>query len=105
MLPRHLQIIYEIDRRFLEETAVAYPGDRERLKRMSLIEEATPKQLRMANLAVVGSHSINGVSAIHRIDKDSLVPDLPALAGKIQQQDQRHHAARWLCRPTRRWRS
>ncbi|HEX9872323.1 MAG TPA: glycogen/starch/alpha-glucan family phosphorylase, partial [Candidatus Tectomicrobia bacterium] len=76
VLPRHLQIIYEIDRRFLEETAVAYPGDRERLKRMSLIEEATPKQLRMANLAVVGSHSINGVSAIHTgLIKTSLVPD------------------------------
>ncbi|HTP07833.1 MAG TPA: glycogen/starch/alpha-glucan family phosphorylase, partial [Anaerolineae bacterium] len=76
VLPRHLQIIYEIDRRFLEETAVAYPGDRERLKRMSMIEEATPKQLRMANLAVVGSHSINGVSAIHtRLIQTSLVPD------------------------------
>jgi starch phosphorylase len=76
VLPRHLQIIYEIDRRFLEETAVAYPGDRARLKRMSLIEEATPKQLRMANLAVVGSHSINGVSAIHTgLIKTSLVPD------------------------------
>jgi starch phosphorylase len=76
VLPRHLQIISEIDRRFLEETAVAYPGDRERLKRMSLIEETTPKQLRMANLAVVGSHSINGVSAIHtRLIQTSLVPD------------------------------
>ena len=95
VLPRHLQIIYEIDRRFLEETAVAYPGDRERLKRMSLIEEATPKQLRMANLAVVGSHSINGVSAIHtRLIQDVAGAGfLPALAGKIQQQDQRHHAA------------
>jgi starch phosphorylase len=76
VLPRHLQIIYEIDRRFLEETAVAYPGDRERLKRMSLIEETAPKQLRMAHLAVVGSHSINGVSAIHTgLIKTSLVPD------------------------------
>ena len=76
VLPRHLQIIYEINRRFLEETAVAYPGDRERLKRMSLIEEATPKQVRMANLAIVGSHSINGVSAIHtRLIQTSLVPD------------------------------
>ena len=76
VLPRHLQIIYEIDRRFLEATALAYPEDRERLKRMSLIEEATPKQLRMANLAVVGSHSINGVSAIHtRLIQTSLLPD------------------------------
>ncbi|HEY7220674.1 MAG TPA: glycogen/starch/alpha-glucan phosphorylase [Candidatus Binatia bacterium] len=76
VLPRHLQIIYEINRRFLEEAGATYPRDKERLKRMSLIEEATPKQLRMANLAVVGSHSINGVSAIHtRLIQTSLVPD------------------------------
>ena len=95
VLPRHLQIIYEINRRFLEQVAVAYPGDTERLRRMSLIEESTPKQVRMANLAIVGSHSINGVSAIHtEIDQDVAGAGfLPALAGKIQQQDQRHHAA------------
>ena len=76
VLPRHLQIIYEINRRFLEQVAVAYPGDAERLRRMSLIEESTPKQVRMANLAIVGSHSINGVSAIHTgLIKTSLVPD------------------------------
>ena len=76
VLPRHLQIIFEINRRFLEQVAVAYPGDTERLRRMSLIEESTPKQVRMANLAMVGSHSINGVSAIHtNLIKTSLVPD------------------------------
>ncbi len=62
VLPRHLQIILEINRRFLEQVSAAYPGDVERIRRMSLIEESTPKQVRMANLAMVGSHSINGVS-------------------------------------------
>jgi len=76
VLPRHLQIIHEINRRFLEQVAVAYPEDRERLKRVSLIEETAPKQVRMANLAIVGSHSINGVSAIHTgLIETSLVPD------------------------------
>ncbi|MBI4525408.1 MAG: glycogen/starch/alpha-glucan phosphorylase [Deltaproteobacteria bacterium] len=76
VLPRHLQIIYEINRRFLEQVAVAYPKDTERLRRISLIEESTPKQVRMAHLAVVGSHSVNGVSALHTgLIKTSLVPD------------------------------
>lgn len=76
VLPRHLQLIHEINRRFLEQVSVAYPGDTERLKRMSLVDESTPKNVRMANLAVVGSHSINGVSAVHtRLIKTALVPD------------------------------
>ena len=76
VLPRHLQIIYEINRRFLERVSVAYQGDTARLKRMSLIDESTPKNVRMANLAVVGSHSINGVSSVHsRLIRTSLVPD------------------------------
>lgn len=76
VLPRHLQIIYEINRRFLQQVARAYPGDSERLRRLSLIEESTPKQVRMAHLAIVGSHSVNGVSAMHTdLVKTSLVPD------------------------------
>src|SRR5690606_20338816 len=76
LIPRHLQIIYEINRRFLEQVAMTYPGDAERLRRMSLIEESAPKQVRMAHLAIVGSHSINGVSAVHtHLVKTSLVPD------------------------------
>ena len=76
LLPRHLQIIYEINRRFLEQVAAAYPGDTARLARMSLIEESAPKQVRMAHLAIVGSHSINGVSAIHtQLLKTTLAPD------------------------------
>jgi len=65
VLPRHLQIIYEINRRFLDHVALVFPGDKERLGRMSLVEEGEPKQVRMANLAVVGSHSVNGVAALH----------------------------------------
>ena len=65
VLPRHLQILYEINRRFLEQLANIFPQDSERLRRMSLVEESEPKRARMVNLAVVGSHSVNGVSAIH----------------------------------------
>ncbi len=65
LLPRHLQIIYEINRRFLGEVAKEYPGDDARLGRMSLIEEGREKKVRMANLAVVGSHKVNGVAALH----------------------------------------
>src|ERR1019366_6045708 len=56
VLPRHLQIIYEINHRFLDTVSTAHPGDVERIKRLSIIEESTPKQVRMANLAMVGSH-------------------------------------------------
>jgi starch phosphorylase len=65
VLPRHLQIIYEINRRFLEEVARRYPNDNERLRRMSLIEEGEEKKVRMAHLAIVGSHKTNGVAALH----------------------------------------
>ena len=65
MLPRHLQIVYEINRRFLEEVARQYPGDNDRLRRVSLIEEGEVDRLRMAHLAIVGSHSVNGVSVLH----------------------------------------
>lgn len=76
VLPRHLQIISEIDRRFLEQVRVTYPGDTARLKRMSLIDESPPRTVRMANLAIVGSHSINGVSTVHTgLIETSLVPD------------------------------
>jgi len=65
LLPRHMQIIYEINARFMREVANQFPGDNERLRRMSLIEEGYPKKVRMAFLAIVGSHSINGVSKLH----------------------------------------
>jgi starch phosphorylase len=64
-LPRHLQIIYEINRRFLREVANRFPDDGARLARMSLIEEGPAKRVRMAHLSVVGSHRTNGVSRVH----------------------------------------
>ena len=65
MVPRHLEIIYEINRRFLHAVQTSFPGDDARTERMSLIEEMPVKQVRMAHLAIVGSHSTNGVAAIH----------------------------------------
>ncbi|WP_260971581.1 glycogen/starch/alpha-glucan phosphorylase [Mycolicibacterium llatzerense] len=64
-LPRHLEIIYEINRRFLDEVDAKFPEDAERLRRMSLIGEDNGKSVRMAHLATVGSHAINGVAALH----------------------------------------
>ena len=65
MLPRHLEIIFEINRRFLEDVRSRYPGDETRVANVSLIEEGPIQKVRMANLAIVGSHSTNGVAAIH----------------------------------------
>lgn len=64
-LPRHLEIIYEINRRFLDEVRARFPGDEARVARMSLIGEEGDKSVRMAHLATVGSHAINGVAALH----------------------------------------
>jgi starch phosphorylase len=66
LLPRHLGIIYEINRRFLRQVIMRWPNDNtERQRRMSLIQEGPERAVRMANLAVVGSHSVNGVAALH----------------------------------------
>ena len=65
VLPRHMQIIYEINARFLQHVATLYPGDVARLARMSLIDEAGDKSVRMANLCLVGSSAVNGVAALH----------------------------------------
>jgi glycogen phosphorylase len=76
VLPRHLQIIYEINRRLLEQVERRWPGDVDRMRRLSLVEEGANKQIRMAHLAIAGSHSVNGVAAVHsRLVKDELVPD------------------------------
>ncbi len=75
-LPRHLQIIHEINRRFLSEVRERFPGDGGRVNRMSLIEEGPEKKIRMAHLAVVGSHRTNGVAAIHsRLVRENLLSD------------------------------
>jgi glycogen phosphorylase len=65
LIPRHLEIIYEINRRFLDSVRERFPGDEARIGRMSLVEEGSTRKIRMANLAIVGSHSTNGVAAIH----------------------------------------
>ena len=65
MLPRHLEIIYEINRRLIEDVRKRFPGDEGRVQRVSLVEEGAQQKIRMANLAIVGSHSTNGVAAIH----------------------------------------
>ncbi len=76
LLPRHLQIIYEINHRFLNEVRYRYPNDEARFVRMSIVEEAPEKRVCMAHLAIVGSHSINGVAALHsEILKDELFKD------------------------------
>jgi starch phosphorylase len=76
LLPRHLQIIYEINLRFLKEVAKEFPGDNDRLRRMSIVEEGDVKKLRMAHLAVIGCHSINGVSELHsKLLKTALFKD------------------------------
>jgi starch phosphorylase len=65
LLPRHLEIIYEINRRFLEEVRAKYPDDGERIARMSLIDESGERYVRMANLATVAGHHVNGVAQLH----------------------------------------
>jgi starch phosphorylase len=65
LLPRHLEIIYEINRRFLDQVRTHFPGDEARVARMSLIGEEGGRRVRMAHLATVGSHAVNGVAALH----------------------------------------
>lgn len=65
LLPRHLEIVFEINRRFLDEVRLAFPGDEARVARLSLIDETGPRYVRMAHLACVGSHTVNGVAKLH----------------------------------------
>jgi starch phosphorylase len=80
LLPRHLEIIYEINRRFLDDVRLRFPGDEGRIARVSLIEEGPVRQVCMAHLAIVGSHSTNGVAALHsELLKQRVVPDFAAI--------------------------
>ncbi|CAL6297412.1 unnamed protein product [Bathycoccus prasinos] len=65
LLPRHAEIIFEINHRFLESVRKKWPGDEQKVRRMSIVEESEPKMFRMANLAVIGSHTVNGVAEMH----------------------------------------
>jgi len=76
VLPRHLQIIYEINGRFLNEVAQRYPGNVRKMRDMSIIAEGEVKMVRMAHLAIIGSHSVNGVAELHsQLLKDRIFPD------------------------------
>jgi starch phosphorylase len=104
VLPRHLQIIFEINRRFLEEEVEAkWPGDDAIKAKLSLIEEGNPKMIRMAYLSVVGSGYVNGVAALHtQLLKKDLFPDFNELyPGKIQNKTNGITPRRWLlaCNP------
>ncbi len=80
LLPRHTQIIYEINSRFMNEISLRFPGEHERMKRMSIIEDGNPLMVRMANLAFVGSKCVNGVAQIHtNILKKTLFRDFHEL--------------------------
>jgi len=77
LLPRHLEIIYEINRRLLDEVRLRFPADDGRVQRVSLVEEGKERKIRMANLAIVGSHSTNGVAAVHsKLLRTTTVKDL-----------------------------
>ncbi|CAG05099.1 unnamed protein product [Tetraodon nigroviridis] len=103
LLPRHLLIIYEINQRHLDGIAAQFPGDTERLRRMSLIEEGQPKRINMAHLCVLGSHAVNGVARIHSdIVKRSVFKDFHELTPeKFQNKTNGITPRRWLllCNP------
>src|SRR4051794_1549830 len=98
LLPRHLEIVYEINRRFLDEVRAKHPGDGARLARVSLIEEGPTRQVRMANLAIVGTHSTNGVAAIHsELLRTKTVPDFADLfPGRFNNKTNGVTPRRWL---------
>ncbi len=79
-LPRHLQIIYEINHRFLQHAITFFPGDNDSIRNVSIIEETPVKQVRMANLCIVGSHSTNGVAALHtKLLQSRMFPELSTI--------------------------
>jgi starch phosphorylase len=103
LLPRHLQIIYEINARFMKEVAKRFPGDNDRMRRMSLVEEGGEKRINMAHLCIVGSHATNGVAAIHsEILKRSTFHDFYEMwPDKFQNKTNGITPRRWLrlCNP------
>jgi len=98
ILPRHLQIIYEINQRFLNDVRHQFPGDNDILRRMSIISEEGGKRIRMAHLAIVGSHKVNGVAAIHtRLMKQTIFADFDRFyPGKIVNMTNGITPRRWL---------
>ncbi|ELT95261.1 hypothetical protein CAPTEDRAFT_163682 [Capitella teleta] len=104
LLPRHLQIIYEINARFLEEVEKKWPGDYDRMRRMSMVEETPEKRVNMAHLCIVGAHAVNGVAAIHsEIIKQSTFRDFAEMfPEKFQNKTNGITPRRWLllCNPS-----
>jgi starch phosphorylase len=98
VLPRHLQLIYDINSRMLQQVEAKWPGDNEKKRVCSLIEENGGKHVRMANLAVTGSHTVNGVAALHTaLLKKDLFPEFDALyPGKFQNKTNGITPRRWL---------
>lgn len=98
VLPRHLQLIFEINKRLLDTVEARYPGDAHKKQVMSLIEEGGVQMIRMANLAVVGSHSVNGVAALHtELLKKHLFADFDAFyPGKFNNKTNGITPRRWL---------
>lgn len=98
LLPRHMQIIQEINRRFLREVSIRYPGDHEKLTRVSIIKGSETKRVRMAHLAIVGSHSTNGVAALHtRLLKGNVLSDFDEMyPGRINNKTNGITPRRWL---------
>jgi glycogen phosphorylase len=98
VLPRHLQILHEINHRFLRQVASRWPGEHNRLERMSLIQEGSPQLVRMANLAIVGSHAVNGVAELHSgLVRSQLVPDFDEFfPGRFSNKTNGVTPRRWL---------
>jgi starch phosphorylase len=98
LLPRHTEIIFEINRRFLEEVRMRYPGDETKVTRLSLIDEAGDRSVRMAHLACVGSHAVNGVAALHtELLKGTVLRDFYELSpGKFSNKTNGVTPRRWI---------
>jgi len=98
LLPRHLELIYEINRRFLKDVSLLYPGDAARLERVSIIREKPDRRVRMANLAIVGSHSVNGVAELHtKLLREKVFRDFDEIfPGKINNKTNGITPRRWL---------
>jgi len=103
VLPRHMQIIYEINRRFLEELSSHYPVNDDMMRELSIIEEGVEKKVKMANLAIIGSHAVNGVAALHtEILKTNVFKDFFTVwPGKFNNKTNGITQRRWLklCNP------
>ncbi len=98
LLPRHMQIIFEINARFIPRAAAFFPMDGNAISKVSIIEESNPKNVRMANLAIIGSHAVNGVAALHtELLKNSMFPEFNKIyPDKFQNKTNGITPRRWL---------